>query len=365
METGYTRLETCENPEKRYRVLDITLLNKLVTTPGISGREQPIREVIRQEMASLVDEVRTDALGNVIGIRRGGSPRIMFSAHMDSIGFMVSNIDDNGYLRVSPVGGFDPRSLVAQRVTVLGKRDYPGLMTASAKPLHLSTPEERNRAPKIEDIFIDLMIPAEDVKANVSVGDAVTLSREPLVTDRAYTAAYLDDRIGIYSLLEALRQVPKCESEIYAVITVQEEVGLRGARTSAFGVEPDAGVAIDVSVANDFPGGDSLDQNPKLGKGAGISMMDSSAICDPRLVAKFRELAESNDIPYQIEFTTRGGTDAGGMQQSRAGVPVSIISTPIRYIHSVNEMALLSDLEATTDLLAKFIESAHKLDLSW
>lgn len=345
--------------------MDAELLKKLVTTPGISGREERIREVVKQELTGLVDETHTDALGNLVGVKRGNPPRVMLSAHMDSIGFLVSHIDEGGFLRLSPVGGFDPRTLVMQRVLVQGKQDYVGLVSPSTKPIHLSSPEERDKAAKLEELFVDLMMAAEEIKANVSVGDPVTLYREPHATDRAFASHYLDDRLGVYVLLQALREAKQTQAEIYAVVSVQEEVGLRGARTSAFGVEPDLGVALDVTIAGDLPGADTAQRVTALGAGVAIGIMNSSSIADPRLVHKFKELATQHNIKHQLEILPRGGTDAGGIQLSRAGAPVITISMPTRYVHTANEMAYASDIDASVALMARFLEAAHEVNLKW
>jgi endoglucanase len=345
--------------------MDAGLLRKLVVAPGISGREDRIREVVAEEMRPLVDEVRCDRLGNLIGVRRGSGPRVMLSAHMDSIGFLVSHVDDRGFLKLAPVGGFDARTLVMQRVLVQGKRDLVGLVSPTSKPIHLLTPEEREKAPKLEQLFVDLMLPAEEVKELVSVGDPVTLLREPHVSDFAFASHYLDDRLGVYAMIEALRVARDTQVEIYAVASVQEEVGLRGARTSTYDVEPDIGVALDITLAGDLPGADPAAQVSALGAGAAICVMDASAISDPRLVRRFKELAEQHGIHHQMEILPRGGTDAGGMQQSRGGVPVITISLPVRYVHTVNEMAYISDIDATVALVARFLETAHEVDLSW
>ncbi len=341
------------------------LFIRLVTTPGISGREERIRAVVREELADLVDEVRVDRLGNVIGHRKGDGPKLMLSAHMDSIGFIVKHVDDEGFIRVSPVGGFDPRTLVMQRVLVAGKKDYVGVMSPAQKPIHMLDEEERKKVPKIDDLFVDLLLPADEVKANVSIGDPITYFREPLVTDRAVMAPYLDDRLGVYILLEALRAARNSSFDISAVVSVQEEVGVRGAIASAFGVEPDLGVALDVTIALDIPGADKSNRVGALGDGAAVSVMDSMAISDPRLVRKFEELAEGGNIEHSLDILMGGGTDAGGMQLSRAGVPVITIGPRVRYVHTVNEAALIEDMQATVDLLAAFLEQGHDVNLDW
>lgn len=346
--------------------MNAELFKDLVCTPGISGREERIRDVVQKHMTDLVDETSVDALGNLVGIRSGSGPRVMLCAHMDSIGFLVTHIDDDGFLRISPVGGFDPRTLVMQRVVVCGEeRDFEGLLAPASKPIHLLSGDEAKKPPKIEDLFIDLMLPADEVKAGVAVGDPVSLVREPIVADGAVTAPYLDDRLGVYVVLEALRKARSNDAEIYTVISVQEEVGVRGATTAAFEIEPAVGVAVDVTIAGDLPGADRSQQVCALGKGAAIGLMDSGSISDPRLVRAFKRLARDLSIPHQMEILPRGGTDAGGIQLSRAGVPVITISIPIRYVHTVNEMAFTSDIDATVELLAAYVERAHETALDW
>ncbi|MEA2507453.1 MAG: hypothetical protein QOH48_2071 [Actinomycetota bacterium] len=344
--------------------MDAKLFETLVSTPGISGREERIREVVKKELEGLVDEVRIDRLGNLIGLRKGTGSRVMLSAHMDSIGFLVRHIDDNGFLRISPVGGFDPRTLVMQKVLVQGKKEYLGLVSPQEPPIHKQQKEDREKSPRIDDLFIDLMVPAEEVKANISVGDPISLYRAPEVTDRAVTAPYLDDRLGVYCMIEALRAA-KSTAEIHAVVSVQEEVGVRGAITSAFGLEPDVGIALDVSIASDLPGIEGHQRGLTQGEGVSISVMDSMTISDSRLVKRFKELADDNGIKYQLDILLGGGTDAGGIQLTKSGVPVITIGPPVRYVHTVNEMALISDIEDAVKLLASFLESAHELSLEW
>jgi endoglucanase len=344
--------------------VDSKLFESLVSTPGISGREERIREVVKKEIEGLVDEVTVDRLGNLIGMRKGNGSRVMLSAHMDSIGFLVRHIDDGGFLRLSPVGGFDPRTLVMQKVLVQGKKDYVGLVSPQEPPIHKQQKEDREKTPKIDDLFVDLMVPADEVKANVAIGDPISLHRPPEISDRAVSAPYLDDRLGVYCLIEALRAA-KTSAEIHAVVSVQEEVGVRGATTSAFGLEPDIGIALDVSIASDLPGIEGHHKGLTQGEGVSVSVMDSMTISDSRLVKRFKELAEDKGIKYQLDILLGGGTDAGGIQLTKAGVPVITIGPPVRYVHTVNEMALISDIDQTVQLLATFLESAHELSLEW
>jgi endoglucanase len=345
--------------------MDKELFEKLVSTPGISGREERIRDLVKEQLTPLVDEISVDRLGSVVGIRRGNGPKVMLSAHMDTIGFLVKYIDDSGFITLSPVGGFDPRTLTVQRVLVCGKRDYVGLLYWKTKPVHVLSDEEKKKPPQLEDLFVDLVGNPDDVKRDISVGDFVVLHRTPIVTEDVVTAPYLDDRLGVYVLLEALKATSSTQAEIHAVISVQEEVGLRGARTSAYGADPDIGIALDITLATDTPGIEPAQRVAEFRKGVAIGVMDGSMIADPRLVAHFRKLAEDNDIPYQVEILPRGGTDAGAMQMARRGVSVVTISVPVRYVHTSNELAAVSDIQANVDLMAAFLGSAHSLDLAW
>ncbi|HYY44299.1 MAG TPA: M42 family metallopeptidase [Actinomycetota bacterium] len=345
--------------------MDIQLLKELVSTPGVSGREERIRSVVEKALSPLFRSTRVDRLGNLVGVRSGAAPKVMVAAHMDTIGFLVRHIDDSGFLRLSPVGGFDARTLFTQRVLVCGREDCIGLLNAAEKPLHLQTKDEPKGAPKIDDLFVDLMMPVDEVKAKVRIGDPVSLVREPVQTAGAFTAPYLDDRLGVFVMLEALRQAENTSAEIHAVISVQEEVGVRGAVTSAYEIEPHVGIAVDVTIAGDLPGSDKSQQVSRAGDGVALGLMDGGSISDPRLVEWFRDIAAQQGIPLQEEILPRGGTDAQGIQLSRSGVPVITVSIPVRYIHTTNEMAYLTDIDASARLLARFLESAHELDLSW
>lgn len=345
--------------------MDEQLFRKLVTTPGISGREERIRSVVMEEIEPLVDEVRVDRMGNVIATRAGSRPRVMLCAHMDAIGFLVRHIDDDGFLRISRVGGFDPRVLVMQRALVQGKEDMIGIISPMEKPIHLQDDDDRKKSPKIDNLFIDLLRPADEVKELVSIGDPVSLYREPLITDKVVVAPYLDNRLSLYVLLETLKRAKKTKVEIQAVVSVQEEVGVRGAITSAYDVDPDIGIALDVTIAGDVPGIDASDRVTTMGKGTGLGVMDSMAISDPRLVKHFRDIASDEGIEYQPDILLGGGTDASAMQLARAGVPVVTIGPPCRYVHTVNEAAHVDDIEAAVRLVEEFLLTAHDLSLEW
>ena len=344
--------------------MNFDLLKRLCETPGVPGREEPIRALVLDEMRSLVDEMTVDALGSVVGTKKGKSgtgPRVMIAAHMDEIGFLVKHIDDKGFLRLQPVGGFDARVLVAQRVYVHGYTGERllGAFQPGAKPTHLLSEEERNKPIKLEDLFVDVGLPVERVRELIEVGDPVTLARTCERMGDLVVSKTLDNRVSVFVLLEALRALGEHQADILAVATTQEEVGLRGATTAAYALRPDIGIAVDVTLAGDIPGGASQDEVTRVGNGTAIKIMDGSLICHPLLVRHFRDVAEKHDIAYQLEVLPRGGTDAGGIQRSRGGVPSFTLSIPCRYVHTVNESAAVKDIEASIALLARYLEEAH------
>jgi len=344
----------------------LDLLKKLCETPGISGYEERIQKVIKEELEKVTDEVKVDKLGNVIGMKKAkkmsgkSSPKkVMIAAHMDEIGFMVSFIDKEGFLRFVPVGGFDPKTLIAQRVVVHGRKDIGGVI--GSKPIHILEEEERKKVPKIKDLFIDVGLKKDEVSKIVKPGDFVTLDRNfKEFNNKIITAKALDDRAGVYVMIESLKRVKDCEVDIYAVATVQEEVGLRGAIVSSFSVEPDAGIALDVTIASDLPGTKEEEMVTNLGGGTAISLMDSHTISNKKLVDFLRNIAEENKIKYQTDILLGGGTDAGAIQRSKSGVPVCTVSIPTRYIHSVVEMCNKEDIENSIKLMVKFLENAPK-----
>lgn len=350
--------------------INFDLLKELCEVAGIPGREDAVRPIVRREMEALGCEVEVDALGNVIGRRAGSGngPTVMFAAHMDEIGFYVKHIDDKGFLRLQPAGGFDPRVLVAQRCLVHPAEGEPllGVMALESKPIHLLAGEEM-KAPKIDQIFVDVGLSADEVKERVEVGDMVTMQRTVERLGNNVIGKAFDDRISVFMMLEAARALgdEQTAADLVLVATTQEEVGLRGARTSAYGVDPDIGVALDITLALDIPGAAPQDAVTRIGEGVALKVMDSSHISNHKLVQHFKEIAKANDIDYQMEILPRGGTDAGAMQFSRAGVPVITISIPTRYVHTVNESVAVTDIQAEIDLLAAYMKSAHEGDYSF
>lgn len=347
--------------------LNISLLKKLTETPGIAGREEQVRAIMVEELRTLTDDVSVDRLGNVIAWKRGKSDRrVMLAAHMDEIGFIVKYIDDKGFLRLQPIGGFDARVLFAQRVFVHGfaGERLRGVLMPTSKPAHLLG-NEQPAALKLDDFFVDLGLSNEQVRAKVEVGDMVTMDRTLEVVGDTIISKSLDDRVSLFVMLEALRAMRSHEVTILAVATVQEEVGLRGATTAAYHVQPDVSVALDTTLAIDIPGGADQDAVTRLGNGTAIKLFDSSQISNYKLVRHFRTLAEQQGIKYQLEVLPRGGTDGGAMQRAREGSPSITLSTPSRYVHTVNEMVHQADLEAGISLLARYLEDAHNGDYAF
>ena len=361
--------------------INVELLKRLCETPGIPGREDQLRAVVVEELRPLVDDLTVDALGNVVGLRRAragydpesddeqataGRRRVMLSAHLDEIGFLVKHVDDRGFLRLQPLGGFDARTLFAQRVLVHSSNGGPlrGVLATSAKPTHLLQPDEI-KPPKIEEYFVDLGLPADRVAAMVEIGDMVTLERAVERVGDCVVGKAMDDRAGVFVMLEALRAVGQHHVDIVAVASVQEEIGLRGAGTAAYHLEPDIGVALDVTLALDIPGRSPEEHIARLGGGTAIKIMDSSVISHPRLVSHFRDIARREGIPHQMEILPRGGTDAGAIQRSRGGVASITLSIPTRYVHTVNELVHLADLDASIHLLARYLDEAHQSDLTY
>ncbi|MCL4121819.1 UNVERIFIED_CONTAM: hypothetical protein GTU68_029706 [Idotea baltica] len=344
--------------------MNLELLRNLCLTPGAPGGEKLIREMIIKEITPLVDHVEIDPMGNVVAVKKGDKPlKVMTAAHMDEIAFIVTHIDKDGFARFHTLGGFDPKTLTAQRVIVHGKKDLLGVM--GSKPIHLMSAEDRNKPPKISDYFIDFGMPGEKVKELISVGDKVTRERDMIELGECVSTKSLDNRVSVFILIEALRKLEKPPFDFYAVFTVQEEIGLRGATTATRKINPEFGFGLDTTIANDLPSAQEQEQITQLGKGTAVKIMDSSVITDSRMVRYMEMIAEKHNIPHQREILTAGGTDTGAIQRSGDGSIVGCISIPTRHIHSVVEMCHKIDIQASIDLLSRCIENMDKFDYEW
>jgi endoglucanase len=337
-------------------------LRRLLETPSPSGYERPVQDVVREWATSFADEVRTDRHGNVVAIHHpdGGAnaaaPRVMLAGHCDQIALMVQHIDDNGFLYIQPIGGWDMQTLLGQHLTVW-TRTGPLAAVIARRAIHLLTSDERNKVPQFTDVWIDIGVKdKKEAEELVTPGDPVTfaLGYRPLRNSLA-AAPGMDDKVGLWTVMEALRLLHgrRVQATVYSVSTVQEEIGLRGATTSAYGIDPTVGIAVDVTHSTDTPGNDKkqlgevkLGAGPVLYRGPNIS---------PRVFDRLRDTAKAKEIPVQVRGAPRAtGTDANAIQLSRSGVATSLVSIPNRYMHSPVEVVHLDDLDRAARLLAEF-----------
>jgi putative aminopeptidase FrvX len=338
----------------------IAFLRRMIAAPSPSGFEQQVQQVIREEMQSYTDEQRTDVHGNVIAaLNPGGKPRVMLTAHCDELGFLVRYIDEQGFIYFAPIGGFDPSTLPGERIQIHTPQG-PVLGVIGRKPAHLLSGEERGKAPKLSELWIDIGASGkEEAHELVPIGSIATRAaqleslRGDLVVSRA-----LDDKSGVFAVVEAVRRISeqreKLKASVFFVAAVQEEVGLRGARTSAFGVDPLIAVAVDVTFTSDHPqtskheiGDIKLNSGPVITIGGHIN---------PRVYQMLVAAADDAGIAYQIDPQAAGtGTDTDVIQVARAGVATGLISIPCRYLHTGSEVVSLKDIDEVAELLSRFV----------
>ena len=350
--------------------IDVPLLARVCEAPGAPGFEKLIRELVLKELEGLADEIRVDNMGNVVALKKGRSSakRSMAAAHMDEIGFIVTHVDDKGFVRFNPLGGFDAKTLTSQRVIIHGKKDVLGVM--GSKPTHIMQPEDRNKPAKITDYFIDTGLSKKEVSKYVEVGNSVTRWSPLLELGECVNVKSLDNRVCVFLLIEALRALKKTRKkpayDFYAVFTVQEEVGLRGANVSALEIRPDFGFGLDTTIAYDVPGSTPQERCTALGEGAGIKIMDSSVICDYRMIAYMKKTADKHKIKWQPESLAAGGTDTAGLQRMVPGGSIAgAVSVPTRHIHQTIETVHKKDLQASIDLLVACVCELDKHDWSF
>ncbi len=336
------------------------LLRQLCEMHGVPGREEQVREFIVSQVKDHVDSYDVDPMGNLICRKdaAGSDETVMVACHMDEIGFYVRYIDSKGFLRLQPAGGFDPRQLFSRRVLIRTRTgDILGTLYPSGPPLHVAKPEDRKKVPELSDFFVDLGLSEEEAKKKVRIGDPVSLYQTFEEIGDYVSCKAMDNRIACWTGIQLLQQLKKPSRNIAVVFTVQEEVGLRGAITSAFTVNPTYSVAVDVTLACDTPHTDKEEYISSVSEGVCIKVMDGSTICDHELVQTFVDLAEKNNINHQMELLPRGGTDAGALQRTRGGSKAITLSVPTRYIHTICETIDFKDLQATLDLLQAFCEA--------
>lgn len=343
-------------------MLNIELLRKICNTPGASGFEEAIRSLIISEISNDVDELKVDPLGNIIAIKKGNSrQKLLLTAHMDEIGFMVQHIDDEGFIRFIPLGGFDPKTLSAQRVIIHGKKDIVGVM--GSKPIHIMSQDERNKATQLKDFFIDTGLSKEEVLEQISIGDPITRDRDLIQMGKCINAKSLDNRISVYILIELIKKVKSSDLDLYFAFTVQEELGLRGAKTAAFSIGADYAINVDTTIAFDVPGAQAHENITKLGHGVAIKIFDSSVMPDSRMIKFLKDCAK--DIKWQAEILTGGGTDTASVQLAGHGAISGAISIPTRNIHQVIEMVHEEDCIAAINILEKAIDNIKLFNLNY
>ena len=337
------------------------ILEKLSNAAGVSGFEEDIREIITDEVKDHVDEIETDNLGNLIMVKKGkdDGKKIMLAAHMDEIGLMVRHIDKEGFIKFSKIGGINDQMLLNQEVYIHTDNGKV-LGVLGSKPPHRMKAAERKKAVEYENMFIDIGAKdKEEAEKLVNVGDVATIKREfstlrgSIVAGKAF-----DNRVGCLVLIEVMKRI-KSDATIYAVGTVQEEVGLKGAKTSAFKINPDLAIALDVTISGDHPGIKEDEAPAKLGGGPAIILTDASGrgiITHPKVKKLLIEAAEREEIPYQLEVSEGGTTDATAIHLTREGIPTGVLSAPTRYIHTPVEVVDMDDVENTVKLLVAALE---------
>lgn len=341
--------------------MDDQLLAQVSNARGVSGFEVEIQALVRDVLDGCCDETRQDRMGNVIGVKKATRPpasavrplRVMVAAHCDEVGMMVKHISPEGYIRFQPLGGLRGTTLTSQHVLIYGRESVRGVIVPTD---HLA-----DSVPPLGEMYIDVGRPADEVRTMVQVGDPITfLGDLERLNDRVFTGRNFDDRIGTYCLLEAMRTLGDTSVDVYAVSTVQEEMGVRGAWTAAYAIEPDVGIAVDGSVTK---GPYNLlghgDPTCEMGAGAGVYMMDARTIGDPRLVRFLLDLGAEHNIATQRNIG--GGTDAEAIQRTKAGALATTIGAPVRYMHSTVQLCHEDDIDATVSLIRAFLENAHDL----
>lgn len=326
----------------------LALLEKLCSACAVSGDEGEVRKIVLEEIKPFADEVKVDAMGNVLVTKKGRGKnrlRVMLDAHMDEVGFILVSDEGDGIFCFETIGGIDPRNLPGKPVLV-GKEHLPGVI--GMKPVHLADASERKRKPSVSSLRIDI-----GLNAKAKPGEWATFATKFKRVGPSIMAKAIDDRIGVATLIELVKNAPE-NIDLLAAFTVQEEVGLRGAKVAAYAFDPDLAIAIDSTPAHDLPnhdGSESHYYNTKLGRGPAIYVYNWSTIDDPRLVRFLKETAEAEGIPYQVRQPGGGGTDAGAIQRTRSGVPVVSVSVPSRYLHTPVGLCRVGDWKNTLNLL--------------
>ena len=350
--------------------IDFPLLKTISETPGVSGYEGRIRHFLYHTLKEVVDELTIDNMGNLYALKKGSKAEdrlpvepqtptnnksVLCAAHMDEIGYIVSHIDNDGFVHFQMLGGFDAKTHTAQRVIIHGKQDVLGVMVS--KPIHIMRPEERDKAPQHEDFFIDTGYSKAELLRYVKVGDPITRQRElSMLGEQCFTGKSLDNRISVYILVEVLKKLKHqtIPYDFYAVFTVQEEVGLRGAQVAAFEIAPDFAINLDTTVAYDIPRSSPQENITRLGGGVSVKIMDAGTLCDARMIDFLQKTASKHKITHQNDVASKGGTDTAYLQRNRKGGSIAgALSIPTRNLHQTVETCHSADVLGAIQLLEK------------
>ena len=339
------------------------LMKELSLAPGVSGSEEKIAEIIERELDDVADKIERDSMGNLIATKKGKkkAPTVMLAAHMDEIGLMVNYIDDKGFIKFTKIGGINDQMLMNQTITIHSSVGEPVVGVIGSKPPHVTSPEEKNKVVKAEDMFIDIGAKdKEEAEKMVRIGDKMTFNAlfeeypNNLIMGKA-----LDNRVGCYVMMEVLKRV-ETRATVYGVGTVQEEVGLKGARTSAFKLNPDLAIALDVTLSGDHPGIKPEEAPTVIGKGPAIILADAGGrglLTQQSVKDLLINAGDENEIPYQLEVSDGGTTDGTAIHLTREGIPTGVLSVPTRYIHTPVSVCSMEDIESTIQLITEAINS--------
>lgn len=356
-------VETTKKFTPQFGEQELDLLSRLSNALAVSGDEQEVRKIVYEELKEFEGSMHTDAMGNVIVVREGSGEnrvRVMLAGHMDEIGMMLTREDGDGLFEFTIIGGVDPRQLVGKPV-IIGRDHVPGVI--GAKAIHLTTPGEREQELKVDTLRIDVGLGGAKL---VKAGDRASFDTKLAVLGPSLRGKALDDRLGVFTLIQLLRNAPE-NIDLLAAFTVQEELGLRGAKVAAYHLNPDIGIALDSTPANDLPdfdGEENTTHNTKLDGGPAIYLLDGATIGDRRLVKWLSETADAEGIPWQYRQPGRGGTDAGSIHKTRTGVPSVSVSVPQRYLHSAAGLVRTDDVLNTIKLLHAALSRLDKGILS-
>lgn len=323
------------------------LITKLTQIPSPSGNEEKLQKIISDEICPYVDSIYKDTLGNLIAVKKGNYKKIMFCAHSDEIGIIVTNIDDNGFLRIAPIGGVNIHTAIHQRVAFLN---------GTKGVISYDESVEKVEKLKFSNLYVDIGSSSKEETENlINIGDVAVFCGETIISKDYITSKALDNRIGVFVLINVIKSIINTENTLYFVFSTQEELGLRGAKTAAFGINPDIAIAVDVTDTGDTP--NCKDFAVKTGRGPAIKIKDNSIICSKKICDYLKNIAKESNIPYQLEILQAGGTDAGSIHITREGVHTGAVSIPCRYIHTPGEMVNISDVNNAINLIKRSIEN--------